>query len=98
MHHCGQFDPLSDNYLIAGCKSGLIHLYDTESRALLQTYEKVHGGLVSLAWVPGTPGNFVSASDKVGVIRVWCAIRLGGGGRRLAGRGWGWVGVGGGRR
>ena len=66
------FDPLSDHYLLAGYRSGLIQLYDTESRQLLQAFERSNvGGLQSIAWQPGAPGSFVSAGDRAGVVRVW---------------------------
>ena len=65
-----QWDPLSDAYLLVGCATGTLHMYDVESRQPLQTFDQERG-LTSLAWMPGVPGDFVTASDKTGVLRVW---------------------------
>lgn len=67
-----QWDPLSENYLLVGCRSGTLHMYDVESRQQLQTFDPPPGGsLQSIAWIPEIPGDFVTVSDKTGVIRVW---------------------------
>ena len=67
-----QWDPLSEGYLLLGCRSGVIHMYDVDANAQLQTFDKAPGGgLQMLAWVPGVPGDFVSVSHKTGVLRVW---------------------------
>ena len=65
-----QWDPLSDGYLLVGFSSGTLHMYDVESKAQLQTFDK-QPGLTMIAWMPGVPGDFVTASDKAGVLRVW---------------------------
>ena len=64
------FDPLSDAYLLVGCASGTLHMYDVEQKAPLQTFD-VEKGLTSLAWVPCVPGDFITVSEKTGVLRVW---------------------------
>ena len=67
-----QWDPLSDTYLLVGCASGLLHMYDVESKQPLQTFDRMPGGgLAMIAWLPGVPGDFLTASDKTGVLRVW---------------------------
>ena len=58
-----QWDPLSDGYLLVGFSSGTLHMYDVESKAQLQTFDK-QPGLTMIAWMPGVPGDFVTASDK----------------------------------
>ena len=67
-----QWDPKSPNYIIAGCRSGRFHMYDVDSSQQLQSFEQLReGGLQMIAWVPDVPGDFVTVSDKTGVIRVW---------------------------
>ena len=68
-----RFDPLSDNYLLVGFRSGLLHMYDVDTRQPIQTFDKagVGLGLQSLAWVPGVPGDFVSVTERTGLLRVW---------------------------
>ena len=39
-----QWDPLSDGYLLVGCRSGVMHMYDVDSRQQLQTFDRVPGG------------------------------------------------------
>ena len=108
-----QWDPKSPNYLLVGCRSGRMHMYDVDSSQQLQSFEQVgqilplanppllarilslrasppcpcvlsqppplpsphpqlrEGGLQMIAWVPNVPGDFVTVSNKTGVIRVW---------------------------
>ena len=67
-----QWDPKSPNYLLAGLRSGKMHMYDVDSGQSLQSFEQLReGGLQMIAWVPHVPGDFVTVSDKTGVIRVW---------------------------
>lgn len=67
-----QWDPLSEAYLLVGFTSGEMHLYDVEAAQAVQTFDTPSGGgLRSLAWVPGVPGDFVTATDKGGVLRMW---------------------------
>ena len=67
-----QWDPLSDGYLLAGMVSGAMHMYDVDSKQSLQTFEQnTIAGLTMIAWIPGVPGDFVTATDKTGVLRVW---------------------------
>ena len=65
-----QWDPLSESYLLVGGRSGTLHMYDVESKQTLQTFDQERG-LCSLAWVPAAPGDFVTASDKTGLLKVW---------------------------
>ena len=54
-------DPLSDGYLLVACRSGTLHMYDVESKQPLQTFDQ-EKAVTSVAWVPGVPGDFITAS------------------------------------
>jgi WD40 repeat protein len=66
-----QWDPLSDNYLIASFGSGVMALYDTHERVQVRAFDKSPGGNRCLEWLPTSPGSFLAASDKHGSIRQW---------------------------
>jgi len=66
-----QWDPLSDNYLIAAFGSGLMGLFDTDKQVQVRAFDKSPGGCRCLEWLPTSPGSFVAASDKHGSVRQW---------------------------
>eukprot|EP00741_Cyanophora_paradoxa_P001368 tig00000480_g1324.t1 len=72
-----QWDPLSDYYAVVAYKSGSMALYDLQGEQTLFEFEPQNGGIRSVAWIPGVPGGFVTAADKVGVIRTWSASQKG---------------------
>ena len=51
-----QWDPKSESYLLIGCKSGAMFLYDVEAAQAVWTFEKISGGLQArLHWRPCAP-------------------------------------------
>jgi WD40 repeat protein len=65
-----QWDRLSSVYLLAAYKT-FITLWDTETCAEIQIFEKQHSPISGIAWLDWTAGNFISTNEKTGVGRVW---------------------------
>ncbi|WIA17928.1 hypothetical protein OEZ85_009421 [Tetradesmus obliquus] len=69
------FDPLSKQYLLLLCRNGSMALYgiSEEQHALSQMFSlaKQPAAERSAAFVPSQPGNFVSISNKTGVLQLW---------------------------
>lgn len=66
-----QWDPLSDDYLLVAFQDGSLSLYDAGSQRELVVFDKQAQGIRCLAWAKSQPGNFVSATERVGVLRLW---------------------------
>ena len=78
------FDPKSFDYLLVATKNGVITLWSVDksgeagvgvSTACKPTqvmeFTKQQTGLSSVIWIPNSPGSFITASEKHGVLRVW---------------------------
>ncbi|CAE7892179.1 yrhG, partial [Symbiodinium sp. KB8] len=66
-----QWDPLSDDYLLVSFADGSLTLYDASKQAEVHSFEKQSQAIRSLAWAKAQPGNFVSATDRVGLLKLW---------------------------
>jgi len=66
-----QWDPLSEDYLLASFKDGSLALFDASTEKEVHQFERQHQGISALAWARGQPGNFVTVTDRVGVLRLW---------------------------
>jgi len=66
-----QWDPLSDDYLLAAFGDGSLVLIDAREQKEIHSFEKQPQGIKSLAWAKAQPGNFITATDKVGVLKLW---------------------------
>eukprot|EP00762_Andalucia_godoyi_P002785 ANDGO_04516.mRNA.1 putative WD repeat-containing protein alr2800 len=66
-----QWDPLSDTYILIAFSSGHVVLFDISSGSEIKHFERIAGGIQSLAWIPSEPGNFFSADKRTGVLRYW---------------------------
>eukprot|EP00761_Pharyngomonas_kirbyi_P003963 gb/GECH01003967.1/.p1 GENE.gb/GECH01003967.1/~~gb/GECH01003967.1/.p1 ORF type:complete len:1212 (+),score=249.40 gb/GECH01003967.1/:1-3636(+) len=65
-----EWDPLSDNYFIAGWEDGTIKLFDSETLSCMFEFDKTTQ-ISSLDWNPSIPGGFISADAKSGILRCW---------------------------
>lgn len=65
------FDPLSDKYVLVAYKDGTMALFDCESKAVLQIFERQSSQIKCVAWNRNVPGEFFTCSDKVAALRVW---------------------------
>lgn len=66
-----QWDPLSEDYLLAAWQDGNLTLFDASTQKEIHSFEKQPQGIRSLAWAAAQPGNFVTTTDRVGVLRLW---------------------------
>jgi WD40 repeat protein len=66
-----QWDPLSEIYLLAAFQDGSLILYDASTQQELHTFDKQAQSIKSMAWARAQPGNFLTASDRAGVLRLW---------------------------
>eukprot|EP00913_Durusdinium_trenchii_P033828 g31666.t1 len=66
-----QWDPLSEDYLLVSFADGSLVLFDVTKQAELHSFDKQSQSIRSLAWAKAQPGNFVSATDRVGLLKLW---------------------------
>lgn len=68
-----QWDPLSTDYLLAAFADGSLTLYDVARQALVHQFDKQTPGnhVHCISWLRAQPGNFITASDKSGVLKIW---------------------------
>jgi len=66
-----QWDPLSEDYLLVSFADGSLTLFDVSRQAELHSFDKQSQAIRSLAWAKAQPGNFVSATDRVGLLKLW---------------------------
>eukprot|EP00929_Paragymnodinium_shiwhaense_P078519 TRINITY_DN40719_c0_g1_i1.p1 TRINITY_DN40719_c0_g1~~TRINITY_DN40719_c0_g1_i1.p1 ORF type:complete len:1260 (-),score=209.45 TRINITY_DN40719_c0_g1_i1:239-4018(-) len=66
-----QWDPLSEDYMLVAFGDGSLVLYDASSQKEIHSFDKQHQPIRTLAWARSQPGNFVTGTDKVGVLRLW---------------------------
>lgn len=66
-----QWDPLSEDYLLVAWQNGSLALYDANSQQEIHSFDIQPQGIRSLAWAKAQPGNFVTATDKIGVLKIW---------------------------
>lgn len=66
-----QWDPLSETYLLVANVQGAMVLFDVQSGTELTVFERPAGGLSAIGFVPGEPGNFVTAGAKTGIMWRW---------------------------
>jgi len=66
-----QWDPLSEVYLLAAFQDGSLVLYDANTQQELHTFDKQAQSIKSIAWARAQPGNFLTATDRVGLLRLW---------------------------
>lgn len=66
-----QWDPLSETYIIVGNALGTVVLFDVASGMEMTVFDRAAGGLSGIDFIPGEPGNFVTAGEKTGILRLW---------------------------
>lgn len=66
-----QWDPLSEEYLLVAFGDGSLTLFDASTQREVHSFDKQPQGIKSLAWARAQPGNFVTSTDRVGVLRLW---------------------------
>lgn len=67
-----EWDPLSDNYLLASFGGGTMALFDVDALGMVRTFDKqAGGGIGCLEWIRGSPGSFLAASERHGSVRRW---------------------------
>ena len=69
--HEMQWDPLSEAYLLVSNVQGVVVLFDVASGSEMTLFDRAAGGLTALGFIPGEPGNFVTAGEKTGILRLW---------------------------
>eukprot|EP01033_Poteriospumella_lacustris_P008928 gene8927-6410_t len=67
-----QWDRLSTSYLLVAYRSH-IELWDTESTALVHSFDKQPIAIQGIAWMDWTAGNFISFNNKNNNLKVWNA-------------------------
>lgn len=65
-----EWDPLSENYFIAGWADGTIKLFDAETSSCMFHFDKT-SPISAVHWIPSVPGGFVSTDANSGVVRCW---------------------------
>jgi WD repeat-containing protein 17 len=86
------WDTRSSTYLLAGYSEGSICLWDIDAQTIMQTYEWPRGdslGVLSLFWVHGQPGTFLTVDKKGRRLRTWNASQTKSLGAKLIGQGGG---------
>mmetsp|Transcript_65286 Transcript_65286/g.142183 ORF Transcript_65286/g.142183 Transcript_65286/m.142183 type:complete len:1244 (-) Transcript_65286:65-3796(-) len=66
-----QWDPLSEDYLLAAFSDGSMTLFDASTQSEIHSFDKQAQGIKSFAWATAQPGNFVTCTERVGVLRIW---------------------------
>jgi len=66
-----QWDPKSDNYLLAAYKDGSMLLFDVGSGKELQVFERQGAGIKSIVWNSQVLGEVITCNDKVAALKVW---------------------------
>jgi WD40 repeat protein len=66
-----QWDPLSETYILLANSLGTVVLFDVSTGMEMTVFDRAAGGLSGIAFVPGEPGNFVTAGEKTGILRLW---------------------------
>lgn len=66
-----QWDPLSEEYFLAAFQDGSLALFDVSAQKEVHQFERQAQGIRCLAWAKSQPGNFITCTDRVGVLRLW---------------------------
>lgn len=66
-----QWDPLSETYVLVANALGTVVLFDVSTGMEMTVFDRAAGGLTGIGFIPGEPGNFVTAADKTGILRIW---------------------------
>jgi len=66
-----QWDPLSEDYFMVAFGDGSLALYDVGTQREIMQFEKQPQGIRSLAWAKSQPGNFLTCTDRIGVLKLW---------------------------
>jgi len=66
-----QWDPLSEDYFLAAFQDGSLALFDVSTQKEVHQFERQTQGIRCLAWAKSQPGNFITCTDRVGVLRLW---------------------------
>ncbi|KEG10302.1 hypothetical protein DQ04_03911010 [Trypanosoma grayi] len=65
------FDPHNPNLVAAGSREGALALLDIASNAVVQAFE-VHGTpVISISWLAGQAGTFVTTDGESSKLRLW---------------------------
>ena len=71
-----QWDPKSDNYLLAAYKDGSMLLFDVASGKELQVFERQGAGIKSIVWNSQVLGEVITCNDKVAALKVWSVSKV----------------------
>lgn len=66
-----QWDPLSESYILVANALGTVVLFDVSASMEMTVFDRAAGGLTGIGFIPGEPGNFVTAGEKTGILRLW---------------------------
>lgn len=66
-----QWDPLSEDYLLVSFQDGSLALYDVSSSTEIHTFDIQSQPVKSIAWAKAQPGNFLTSTERVGVLKLW---------------------------
>jgi WD40 repeat protein len=66
-----QWDPLSNQYLLAVYRSGAMALLDAASGEILQNFTSPTHSVEMVAFLPSHPGDFVTVNNAAATLTVW---------------------------
>jgi WD40 repeat protein len=66
-----QWDPLSTDYMLVCYQDGCLSLVDVARDVEIHQFDRQAQGITTMDWIRNQPGNFVTASDRMGAIKVW---------------------------
>jgi WD repeat-containing protein 17 len=66
-----QWDPNSQNYLLACWKDGTLSLLDADNGTEMQKFERQGAGITCISWIKNVPGAFVTCNDKISALKIW---------------------------
>jgi len=66
-----QWDPLSEDYMLVAFQDGCLTLYDASTQREIHSFDKQSQTIRCIAWATSQPGNFITCTERVGVLRLW---------------------------
>mmetsp|Transcript_59784 Transcript_59784/g.142296 ORF Transcript_59784/g.142296 Transcript_59784/m.142296 type:complete len:1248 (+) Transcript_59784:94-3837(+) len=66
-----QWDPLSEDYLLVAFQDGSLTLFDASTQREIHSFDKQSQTVRCIAWAASQPGNFITCTERIGVLRLW---------------------------
>eukprot|EP00400_MALV-I_sp_L67-5_P000816 gene816-862_t len=66
-----QWDPLSTDFFLVCYADGCLALVDVARDVENHKFERQAQGITTMDWIRNQPGNFITASERMGAIKVW---------------------------